>query len=130
MVALRKIPPGAFIDPFVAETIARVAGEPTERPLDDLTDAARDLATIAPRGIIYHVSKCGSTLVSQVLKQLDGVTVYSQPDALNDLLMPPHACSADEMVQALRQLRRALRPACRTSYVSSSKAGTCCTASS
>jgi hypothetical protein len=103
MVALRKLAPDAFSDPFVAETIARLPGETTERPLDDAVDAARDPGTIAPRGIIYHVSKCGSTLVSQVLKQLDGVTVYSQPPALNDLLMPPHACSAGDMTQALRQ---------------------------
>jgi hypothetical protein len=104
MVTLRDIAPEAFTDPFVAETIARLPGETAERPLDDLADAARDAAAIAPRGIIYHVSKCGSTLVSQVLKQLDDVVVYSQPNVLNDLLTPPHAGNADEMMQALRRL--------------------------
>jgi hypothetical protein len=98
----RDIAPAAFVDPFVAETIARIGGETTERPLDTSCEQLSDLAAIAPRGIIYHVSKCGSTLVSQTLKQLDDVIVYSQPEALNSLLMPPHACSPDELTRALR----------------------------
>ena len=103
-VAFQNIAPQAFVDPFVAETTAHAAGETAERPLADACDAALDLAKIAPSGIIYHVSKCGSTLVSQVLKQLDDVIVYSQPEALNDLLMPPHACGPDQLTHALRGL--------------------------
>lgn len=103
-VTLQDIAPAAFVDPFVAETIARVGSETYARPLDAVYGDARDLAAIAPRGIIYHVSKCGSTLVSQTLKQLDDVIVYSQPEALNGLLMPPHACDPDTLTRALRGL--------------------------
>ncbi|WP_407157601.1 hypothetical protein [Bradyrhizobium sp. STM 3557] len=101
-VTLQDIAPTAFTDPFVAETIARLSRETYQRPLESFCDEASDLGAIAPRGIIYHVSKCGSTLVSQTLKQLDDVTVYSQPEALNGLLMPPHACNPDELVRSLR----------------------------
>src|SRR5690242_16651762 len=68
-VSLQDIAPAAFTDPFVAETIARIRGTQIERPLDAFCDEASDPAAIAPRGIIYHVSKCGSTLASQTLKQ-------------------------------------------------------------
>lgn len=101
-VTLQDIAPTAFTDPFVAETIARRSGETRARPLAPFCEHASDLAGIAPRGIIYHVSKCGSTLVSQTLKQLGGLTVYSQPEALNGLLMPPHACDPDELTRSLR----------------------------
>jgi hypothetical protein len=101
-VTLQDIAPAAFTDPFVAETIARLSGETRECPLELFCEQPSDLAGIAPRGIIYHVSKCGSTLVSQTLKQLDDVTVYSQPEALNGLLMPPHACKPDELTRGLR----------------------------
>ena len=101
-VILQDIAPTAFTDAFVAETIARLSGEMREQPLAPFCDGASDLAGIAPHGIIYHVSKCGSTLVSQTLKQLDGTSVYSQPEALNGLLMPPHACDPDELTRSLR----------------------------
>jgi hypothetical protein len=103
-VTLQNIAPASFVDPFVVETIARVGGETVERPLDEACyGKVCDLAAIAPRGIIYHVSKCGSTLVSQTLKQHDDVTVYSQPEALNGLLMPPHACDSDTLTRSLRR---------------------------
>ena len=101
-VTLQDIAPAAFTDPFVAETIARLSGEIREQPLELFCEQAPDLAAIAPRGIIYHVSKCGSTLVSQALKQLDDITVYSQPEALNGLLMPPHACEPEALTRGLR----------------------------
>jgi hypothetical protein len=101
-VSLQDIAPAAFTDPFVAETIARVGGKRTERPLDVLGEEPSDVAALAPRGIIYHVSKCGSTLVSQTLKRLDGLIVYSQPEALNPLLIPPQRCDAETLTRALR----------------------------
>ncbi|CCE09336.1 conserved hypothetical protein [Bradyrhizobium sp. STM 3843] len=115
-VAFKSIPPEAFTDPFVAETTARFTEPPIERRLETIGDA-RGLETIAPRGIIYHVSKCGSTLVSQLLKRLDDIIVYSQPDALNDLLMPPHASSAEQLIQALRALGALFADHARRPYV-------------
>jgi hypothetical protein len=108
-VRLQDIAPAAFTDPFVTETIARAGAGTTEHPLDAFCNGTDDLATTdlaanAPCGIIYHVSKCGSTLVSQTLKQLDDIMVYSQPEALNGLLMPPHAASPETLIRSLRGL--------------------------
>jgi hypothetical protein len=116
-VTLQDIAPAAFVDPFVAETIARLSGETRERPLEPFCEQVSDLAAIAPRGIIYHVSKCGSTLVSQTLKQLDDIIVYSQPEALNGLLMPPHACNPDELTQSLRGFGALLARHAGSAYV-------------
>ncbi len=41
-------------------------------------------------GIVFHVSRCGSTLVSQLLKQHVGVVVYAEPLPVNEILLPPH----------------------------------------
>ena len=48
----QDIAPAAFVDPFVAETIARIGGETTERPLDTSCEQLSAVAAIAPRGII------------------------------------------------------------------------------
>jgi hypothetical protein len=103
VVSFKDIDPLAFMDPFVADTIARSPGGTTEALLGKFEHTS-DLQAVAPSGIIYHVSKCGSTLVSQVLKKLDGLVVYSRPQAFIDLLMPPHPCSPEHMVQSLRTL--------------------------
>ncbi|MGJ4929374.1 hypothetical protein ACQR1I_24290 [Bradyrhizobium sp. HKCCYLS2038] len=100
----------------MAETLARRAWPATEEtlgpwPVND------DVDGIAPRGIIYHVSKCGSTLVSQLLKRCGGVAVYSQPPAINDLLLPPHPGTPDDMIALLRALGARLSRHAGGSYV-------------
>jgi len=39
-----------------------------------------------PDGIVYHTSRCGSTLVTQMLAALPTVTVLSEPDPVDTLL--------------------------------------------
>ncbi|NWB31740.1 sulfotransferase family protein [Pseudomonas gingeri] len=41
---------------------------------------------VAPTAFIYHASRCGSTLLSQMLAQLDEAIVISEPPALDTLL--------------------------------------------
>ncbi len=67
----------------------------------DLGGAA---AGSAPAGIVYHVGRCGSTLVSQLLRQHERLVVYSEPLAVNDVLAPPQAWSRAELTGALRTL--------------------------
>lgn len=50
------------------------------------------LPAVAPTGFIYHASRCGSTLISQMLAQLDDHIVVSEPPPLDTLLradLPP-----------------------------------------
>jgi hypothetical protein len=102
-VALRDIPRAELRDPFMQQTVERsaVADELIEVPESQLMALP---PTGAPAGIVFHVGRCGSTLVSQLLKQLPGVTVYSEPLSCNDLLVPPQREPRARRVAALRVL--------------------------
>jgi hypothetical protein len=43
---------------------------------------------VAPSGFIFHISRCGSTLLSNALKCADGVIVVSEPAPISDALLP------------------------------------------
>jgi hypothetical protein len=101
-----------FTEPFFQQTIERWArGNP--RPLrrtglDAL--AALDVAPAAdPAGLIFHLSRCGSTLVSRLLSTLPGTLVISEPAPINTLLLNAYDEIAEEkLVLLLRALIRAL----------------------
>lgn len=102
-VALRDVPRAELRDPFMQQTVERsaVADELIEVPDAQLMALP---PTGAPAGIVFHVGRCGSTLVSQLLKQLPGTTVYSEPLPCNDLLVPPQREPRARRVAALRVL--------------------------
>jgi hypothetical protein len=102
-VVLRDIPRGELRDAFMQQTVERVgaAEELIEIPEARLATLP---ATGAPAGLVFHVGRCGSTLVAQLLKQLPGVTVYSEPLPCNDLLVPPQREPRARLVMALRVL--------------------------
>ena len=85
------------------ETIARIPASETVLHVtrDELRRAASDNA---PAGIIFHVARCGSTLISQSLKQLDNLAVYAEPQPVNEILVPPHEWPRADMVAAIRAL--------------------------
>ena len=83
---------------------------------------ARDSVGWAPRdtapvGIIFHVARCGSTLLSQSLKRLDGLVVYAEPQPVNEILAPPHKWPRADLVAALRTLGAAFARHARGPYV-------------
>jgi hypothetical protein len=102
-VALRQIGREELQDAFMQETVARVPAQ--ERIVhvgrDGVGWAPRDTA---PVGIIFHVARCGSTLLAQLLKQLDGLVVYAEPQPVNEILAPPHKWPRADLVAALRTL--------------------------
>jgi len=111
---LRDIGPGQLRDAFLQQTVQRVPSPSTVVQVSR-GDVGRVVPATAPAGIVFHVGRCGSTLVSQLLKQCDGVVVYSEPLAVNDVLVPPHEWSRAELVGALRAVgdafaRHASRP--------------------
>lgn len=108
---LRSIPASEFQDPFCHDTIERCDfGE--ERDLfverDHLQDLAWNVDGVDPCGIIFHVARCGSTLQAQLLKEIAGLTVYSEPPSINDVLMPPSDWSRSDTIAALRIIGRLL----------------------
>jgi hypothetical protein len=115
-LSLREIAAAGLQDAFMQETIARIGGRETivQIAREDLGKGADGCA---PAGIIFHVARCGSTLVSQLLKQLDGLIVYAEPLPVNEILRPPHAWTRGELVGALRSLSIALARHARNRYV-------------
>jgi len=102
-IALRNIGPENLQDAFMQETITRVSASETVVHVarDELGIAAPDNA---PAGIIFHVARCGSTLISQSLKKLDNLVVYAEPQAVNEILAPPHRWPRADLVAAIRAL--------------------------
>lgn len=103
-LALQAITPDELRDPFMQQTVNRL------RMPDTLVQVARETIgkadpRTAPAGIVFHVGRCGSTLISQSLKQHGDVVVYSEPLSFNELLSlsAPRA----EIIAALRSLGEA-----------------------
>ena len=90
-------------DAFLQETITRVSAYETVVHVarDEL---GRTSPNTAPAGIVFHVARCGSTLISQALKKLDNLVVYAEPQPVNEILAPPHRWPRADLVAALRTL--------------------------
>ncbi len=114
--ALRDIRTAELQDPFMQETIARVAARESVVQIAR-EDVGKGTAGTSPAGIVFHVSRCGSTLVSQLLKQHVGVVVYAEPLPVNEILLPPHKWARAEIVAALRSLGAAFARHARKPYV-------------
>lgn len=98
---LKDVARGELRDPFLQQTLMRVSGQ--EQALEiPRGEAAPAPGEGAPAGIIFHVGRCGSTLVSQTLKQIDGLSVYAEPLAVNELLLAASTWTRAEGVGLLR----------------------------
>ena len=96
-----------FAEPFLHQTIERWAAQnpaPLVRGGRDLLEALDGAPSLDPAAIIFHVSRCGSTLLSRLLGQIRGVLAMSEPAPVNSLLLAGDAATPS----ALRLLVRAL----------------------
>jgi hypothetical protein len=114
--ALREIRPAELQDPFMQETVARI---PARESVVQVArgDVGKGAAGASPAGIVFHVARCGSTLVSQLLKQHVGAVVYAEPLPVNEILLPPHKWPRAEIVGALRSLGAAFARHARKPWV-------------
>jgi hypothetical protein len=90
-------------DPFMSETVQRAAARRVLRHIP-VPDLGRLGADASPAGLIFHVARCGSTLVSQMLKQHPHISVYSEPQSFNELLVSARLFDRAFVVAALRSL--------------------------
>jgi hypothetical protein len=106
-LALRDIHPEELRDAFMQETVTRIPAAETVVHIarEDIGKADADTA---PAGLIFHVARCGSTLISQLLKQHKSLVVYAEPLPVNEILVPPQAWPRQDLVAALRSLGDAL----------------------
>jgi hypothetical protein len=102
-----------FVDPFFDQTVARWASGPrtpsvVRTGLEALV-ALDSEPSLEPAGMIFHLSRCGSTLVSRLLGTLPGVIVVAEPAPLNTLLgLNTDRVDEAGLVQAVRLVVRAL----------------------
>lgn len=81
-----------FSDPFFAQTIHPCVRHPADllfrhqTPLDRLGEITAGIDSVRPTGFILHMSRCGSTLVSQMLAALPQNVVLSEAGPIDDVL--------------------------------------------
>ena len=115
-LAMRPIASTELRDAFMQQTIERVAAPETIVHIsrDEIGKVGPDTA---PAGLIFHVARCGSTLISQLLKENGNLVVYAEPLPVNEILLPPHKWPRHELIAALRTLSAAFAQHARGPYV-------------
>jgi hypothetical protein len=78
-------------------------------PLEGLAEP--DAPELRPAGLIFHMTRCGSTLIAQMLAALQQNVVLSEPGPIDDILRIPSRrpdVAADEIARWLRAMIAAL----------------------
>ncbi|MCX6874442.1 MAG: sulfotransferase family protein [Verrucomicrobia bacterium] len=91
-----------FTEAFFDHTVQNALREPFnllfrhQTPLDALIDWQTQSPGLQPSGLIFHMSRCGSTLVAQMLAALPGHLVLSEPPPLDAILRSDRRGASDE----------------------------------
>lgn len=81
-----------FTEPFFSQTIHPCVRHPADvlfrhqTPLEGLGEITANIASARPAGFVFHMSRCGSTLVSQMLAALPQNLVLSEAGPIDDVL--------------------------------------------
>ncbi|HSC67513.1 MAG TPA: sulfotransferase family protein [Cellvibrio sp.] len=87
------IPTGHATEPFQDETISRYRQQLFNQIIQPCTSVAfaqqqaEKLTDAIPSGFIFHLSRCGSTLISGCLSELNSTCVFSESPLLTALLL-------------------------------------------
>ena len=75
-------------EPFFEQAVAQLRHTAPRRqtPLAALLELAAALPAAAPSGLIFHMSRCGSTLLAQLLARSPRTVVLAEPPPLDALL--------------------------------------------
>jgi hypothetical protein len=104
-----------FTDPFFNQTIDRAMAHPFNllfrraTPLESLAEP--ESFELRPAGLIFHMTRCGSTLVAQMLASLPANVVLSEPRPIDRILRAPTrlaGVSAERLARWLRAILAAL----------------------
>src|SRR5579884_2005483 len=100
-------------DPFFSQSAEKAALEPFNllfrqtTSLDTLIDQSREFPGLPPSGFIFHVSRCGSTLISQMLATSAETVVVSEAAPVEGILRLPRFHSSlpsDRHISLIRAL--------------------------
>ena len=81
-----------FTEPFFSETVERTFYRLFNRlfrhqtPIEFLEEIETTLSSVPPTGFIFHMSRCGSTLISQMLSALPENIVISEAGPLDSII--------------------------------------------
>ncbi len=101
------IPVGYATEPFQDEYISRCCQKLFNQIIQPRTSLeavhrqATKVADVQPAGFIFHLSRCGSTLLSGCLSELDFTCVFSESPLLTELLLDKQL-STEELKTSLR----------------------------
>lgn len=113
------IPDGHATEPFQDEYLSRCCQRLFNQiiqPRSSLAFAlqqATNLPQVQPAGFIFHLSRCGSTLISGCLSELDSTCVFSESPLLTELLLDNQLTPAEQQLslRAFINLQAAAFPA-------------------
>lgn len=87
-----RLPPEPLADPFFEQTVGEALRHPARllfrrvTSVDVLTEFDRDRPGLPPAGFIFHMSRCGSTLLAQMLAALPDSIVVSEAPPIDQVL--------------------------------------------
>jgi hypothetical protein len=93
-----------FSDPFFEQTAGQAMQHPfnalfaRRTPVAQLETLAGLSPGVAPAGFIFHMSRCGSTLIAQMLARLSHTIVLSEPQPFDALLRLRRRMDSDEQL--------------------------------
>src|SRR5438270_314368 len=99
-----------FADHFFETTAERAMQHPfnlafgRRTPLAALDALHAKAPGVAPAGFVFHMSRCGSTLIAQMLARLSATTVLSEPQPLDALLRLRGRVDDDTLIGWLRAM--------------------------
>jgi hypothetical protein len=82
-----------LVEPFYSQSVARLreSDNPAleiETPIESLVREGDRNMGLLPIGFIFHISRCGSTLICNALKTLEGAQVITEARPITRLFMP------------------------------------------
>lgn len=100
-----------FDEPFFHQTVERWAGgdpKPLVRTGLDALEALADAPALEPAAIVFHASRCGSTLLARLLRAVPGMLVLAEPQPISEFLLLAGTAPMAANARMLRLLALAL----------------------
>lgn len=104
-----------LIDPFFEDSFTKAVGPQRRSGWEAISEVARVCESIAPTGFIFHMSRCGSTLVARMLAASSSNIVLSEVPTIDAVLRAQAwdpGIDDDTKVERLRHLVAVLGQRC------------------
>jgi hypothetical protein len=121
-VAWQYVGHGTFAEPFLHDTMKAAAKKhpdraPINTDLKILEEFARLPVLTRPSAIIFHITRCGSTLVANAMKTVENSLMLSEPQPFLKLLKPSTFDTAPYPVDDWQRIRIELLRGVLAAYV-------------